>query len=94
MVQTVCLNDGLLMYSKITQALALKSCFRNVSLLPNTGNIRDIIVYVDSLFSKNNKQAQESLGSCDELLSTKLFNLDGTIKKQHMHIMSKTFVFF
>ena len=40
------------------------------------------------------KQAQESLGSCDELLSAKLFNLNGTIKKQHNDIISKIFVFF
>ena len=28
-----------------------------------------------------NKQAQESMGSCDELSSAKLFNSDGPIKK-------------
>ena len=38
--------------------------------------------------------SNKPLGSCDELLSAKIFNLDGTVKKQHMHLISKTFVFF
>ena len=52
------------------------------------------LLTTNNVKSTNNKQAKESLESCDELLYAKLFNLDATIKKQHMHTMSKTFVFF